>query len=74
MNKPTMAQRVGAAIRERRIEKGHSQDQFADLIQMHRAYYSSIERGEKNITLNTLCRVADGLGSSMAELLAGVDG
>lgn len=36
---------------------------------MHRAYYSKIERGEKNVTLATLERVADGLGTSMSALL-----
>jgi transcriptional regulator with XRE-family HTH domain len=35
---------------------------------MHRAYYSAIERGEKNITLDTLLRVADGLGISASDL------
>jgi len=46
-----------------------SQDQFADHIDMHRAYYAAIERGEKNVTLKTLKRLADGLRVSMSELL-----
>ncbi|WP_407470571.1 helix-turn-helix domain-containing protein [Xanthomonas campestris] len=37
---------------------------------MHRAYYSAIERGEKNITIGTLVRVADGLGLKPSDLLA----
>ncbi|EED39740.1 helix-turn-helix domain-containing protein [Stenotrophomonas sp. LGBM10] len=37
---------------------------------MHRAYYSKIERGEKNVTLATLERVANGLEKTMSELLA----
>lgn len=51
---------------------GPSQDLFADRIQMHSAYYSAIERGEKNVTLPTLRRVAIGLGVTMSELLKGV--
>ena len=39
---------------------------------MHRAYYSAIERGEKNITLVTLHRIAEGFGVSMGALLADV--
>jgi transcriptional regulator with XRE-family HTH domain len=36
---------------------------------MHRAYYSASERGEKNITLVTLHRIARGFGVSMSTLL-----
>lgn len=46
-----------------------SQEAFADLIGMHRAYYSAIERGERNLTLGTLHRVAKGLGVRMADLM-----
>lgn len=46
-----------------------SQDQFADHIDMHRAYYAAIERGEKNVTLKTLKRVADGLRVTMSEIM-----
>lgn len=47
---------------------GLSQDAFADTIDMHRAYYSAIERGEKNVTVETLVRVATGLNATVAEL------
>ncbi len=74
MKKTTIAQRVGRAIRAFRTDLGLSQDAFADHIGMHRAYYSAIERGEKNVTLVTLHRVASGLGVTMSTLLATVDG
>lgn len=74
MKKQTLAQLVGQAIRRHRTDMGLSQDLFADRIQMHRAYYSAIERGEKNVTLPTLFRVATGLGVSMSELLRGING
>jgi len=73
MKKSALALRVGRAIRARREDTGLSQEAFADAIDMHRAYYSAIERGEKNITLATLQRVAKGLGVPMADVLAGVD-
>jgi transcriptional regulator with XRE-family HTH domain len=44
---------------ERKATK-QRQDGFANRIVMHRAHYSAIERSEKNITLDTLRRVADG--------------
>lgn len=60
---------MGGAIRERRSKMMLSQDGFADRIGMHRAYYSSIERGERNLTLETLGRVARGLGVPPSQLL-----
>jgi transcriptional regulator with XRE-family HTH domain len=73
MCKSSLAEHVGGAIRARREASGLSQDRFADRIGMHRAYYAAIERGEKNITLPTLKRVADGLGVRMATILADID-
>jgi len=70
MQEETIALRLGAAIRTSRLATGSSQERFADAISMHRAYYSAIERGEKNITIVTLARLADGLGVKPSELLA----
>lgn len=64
---------IGKAIRARREATGMSQDRFADVIDMHRAYYAAIERGEKNVTLPTLERVAKGLRIRMADLLTDID-
>ena len=69
MAKQSIAIQIGRALRARREGAGMSQDQFADHIDMHRAYYAAIERGEKNVTLKTLKRLADGLRVSMSELL-----
>lgn len=69
MEQSSLGQRIGAAIRTRRVAKGMSQENFADLIAMHRAYYSAIERGQKNITISTLERIAQGLGTPMSTLL-----
>jgi transcriptional regulator with XRE-family HTH domain len=65
----SLQQRLGAAIRDLRRGRNLSQDAFADTIQMHRAYYSSIERGERNLTISTLKRVADGLALDMSAVL-----
>jgi transcriptional regulator with XRE-family HTH domain len=59
---------LGTAIRRRREALKVSQDAFADTISMHRAYYSAIERGEKNMTLRILLRVAEGLSSRVSDL------
>ncbi|MBL8255919.1 MAG: helix-turn-helix transcriptional regulator [Pseudoxanthomonas mexicana] len=65
----SLPQKVGLAVRDLRKELGLSQDAFADSIQMHRAYYSSIERGERNLTLSTFSRVANGLAADMSAIL-----
>ncbi|MEA5126543.1 helix-turn-helix transcriptional regulator [Xanthomonas floridensis] len=54
MQEENLALRLGAAIRTVRLATGLSQEGFADAISMHRAYYSAIKRGEKNITIGTL--------------------
>jgi transcriptional regulator with XRE-family HTH domain len=74
MAKHSIAIQLGKALRARRQAAGMSQDDFADHIDMHRAYYASIERGEKNVTLKTLKRIADGLRATMAEILEDIRG
>ena len=71
--KNSLVLQLGQAIRARRLAIALSQDDFADRIHMHRAYYSAIERGEKNITLATLQRVDKGLGVTLGSLFADVD-
>jgi transcriptional regulator with XRE-family HTH domain len=73
MEKHSIAIQIGRAIRTRRKATGSSQDRFADAIDMHRAYYAAIERGEKKLTLRTLKRVAEGLCVRMSEILRDID-
>jgi len=69
MDENALKLKVGAAMRARRTELGFSQDTFADVIGMHRAYYSSLERGERNVTVQTLWRVSRGLKLKPSELM-----
>ncbi len=69
MDEQELKSRIGATIRARRIEMGFSQETFADEIGMHRAYYGSIERGVRNLTLPTLSKVARGLKTKPSEIL-----
>jgi transcriptional regulator with XRE-family HTH domain len=69
MDSLSLSQRLGQTLRARREALGYSQDRFADRIDMHRAYFAAIERGEKNITLSTLQRLAAGLSTRMSALL-----
>jgi transcriptional regulator with XRE-family HTH domain len=65
--RPGKHRALGAAIRAAREGSGHSQESFARLVGVDRAYYGAIERGG-NVTIKTVLRVAAGLDTSLAEL------
>lgn len=69
MDEADLTGRLGKAVKAHRLRTGLSQDKFADTIGMHRAYFSAIERGERNVTLVTMNRVARGLGVKLADLI-----
>jgi transcriptional regulator with XRE-family HTH domain len=48
-----------------------SQEAFADVLGIHRTYMGGIERGERNLTLQTIERLAESLRVSPLDLLAG---
>jgi transcriptional regulator with XRE-family HTH domain len=52
---------VGRNIRAYREAKGVSQEAFADALEVHRTYMGGIERGERNLTLRSLERLAERL-------------
>ena len=56
-------------IRNYRKRKALSQEQLADLCELHRTYVGSVERGERNVTLSTLETFARALGVSVPDLL-----
>lgn len=70
MDEAILKKKLGSAVRKRREGMGVSQDTFADTIGMHRAYYSAIERGERNVTLQTIKRVASGLNAKIADVMS----
>jgi transcriptional regulator with XRE-family HTH domain len=56
-------------LRKTRKPKPLSQEKLAELAGVHHTYIGAIERGEKNVTLETLLRVAQALGVSIEDLL-----
>lgn len=70
MSDTRVNRRLGAAIQRRRKATGLSQEAFADAVGMHRTYYGRVERGQSNLTLRLLVRVARGLGIKPSVLLA----
>lgn len=60
---------VGRNIRRLRRARGLSQEDLAAEIGVHRTYMGGVERGERNLTLRSLERLADRLGVSPLSLL-----
>ena len=59
----------GAALKKRRLERGLSQEKLAELCGLHRTYVSSTERGERNVSLINLNRIAKALGVEVSRLI-----
>jgi transcriptional regulator with XRE-family HTH domain len=64
--------KLGKRIAELRKKKGFSQEGFAHECGFHRSYMGAVERGEKNITLAMVNKVAKALKISLSELFKGV--
>lgn len=73
MKRQPLAKRVGAIIRQLRLEAGLSQEDFADRCGLHRTYIGCVERGEKVITIETANKIAGALGLSLAQLFQPLD-
>jgi transcriptional regulator with XRE-family HTH domain len=60
---------VGFNIRRVREERGLTQEKLAAVADLHRAYIGQIERGEKNIGLKNLEKIAKALKVDIRDLL-----
>ena len=64
--------RFGKALRKRRHKLGVSQEEFADLCGLDRTYVGGIERGERNVALVNIEKLARALKMSLSELFRSV--
>lgn len=62
--------RLGAAIRARRKELGVSQEELAISSGVERSNMGKIERGENNLSVLNLVRIAEALNGNAADILA----
>ena len=65
-------QKVGAHVRALGKAKGWSQDVLGERAGLHRAHVGEIERGEVNVSLQTLKLLADTLGCKIVDLVRGL--
>lgn len=60
--------RFGARVRMLRLSKGYSQESFAEECGLDRTYIGGVERGERNIALRNIEKIAKALGMTLSEL------
>ncbi len=69
MNPLEMQVTLGQVVRAKRSQLGYSQEAFADKVGLHRTYIGSFERGERNLSLQNLVRIANALDLPLSSLL-----
>ena len=63
---------LGDRIRELRKAIGLSQEKFSLKIGMDRTYFASVDAGKRNISLNNIKKIADGLDVTLSELFKNI--
>lgn len=69
---PDILVRFGERVRSLRKAQGYSQEAFAVTCELDRTYMGGIERGERNLALRNIERIAQALDMTVAQLLEGV--
>lgn len=64
-----LQRRVGAHLRAHRRSLGISQEGFAEVVGFHRTYMGDLERGERNLSLQSLEHLAESIGVDPLDLL-----
>jgi transcriptional regulator with XRE-family HTH domain len=60
--------KLGRKIRETRVKEGYSQEELASRCGLHRTYISDIERGERNVSVENIEKIAKALKTEPDEL------
>ncbi len=61
--------KLGANLRAARENRGWSQEELASRCGLHRTYIGSVERGEYNVTILTLMRIAKKVGITLEDAI-----
>jgi transcriptional regulator with XRE-family HTH domain len=67
--KPSARSTLARNLRAARQRLGFSQEELADAAGLHRTYVGSVERGERNVSIDNVARLAAALGLDAADLL-----
>lgn len=68
-----LLKKFGNRVQSLRNQVGISQEKLAEMAEMHRTYISGIERGERNVSLINIMRLASALNVSVSKLMEGID-
>jgi transcriptional regulator with XRE-family HTH domain len=71
-NQSDILRRFGQRVRELRAEQGFSQEAFAAECELDRSYMGGVERGQRNVALRNIEKIAAALDLSLSELLEDV--
>ncbi len=72
MSESEILLRFGERVRELRKAQGYSQEDFAYACELDRSYMGGIERGERNVALRNVERIAQTLGITLSQLMKGL--
>ena len=67
--KRNVRQVFGHNLRKHREALGISQEDLAEKADLHRTYIGSVERGERNVSIDNMERLARAVGTTIEELL-----
>ena len=73
MEKGTLAKTFGTLVQRLRLERGFSQEAFAQACGLERAHVGKIERGEVNVTVATTLRLVKGLDLTLTAFFSEVE-
>lgn len=69
MNSSKERNTLGKRIRQIRKEQGYSQESLAEAVGLHRTYIGAIERGEQNVSIDNITKIARKLKVKVSSLL-----
>jgi transcriptional regulator with XRE-family HTH domain len=68
----SLKKHFGLRVRDLRKERGYSQESFSSVCELHRTYMGGIERGERNVSLENIFKIAKALDVDVSTLFENI--